>query len=328
MSVPDRPPPPPKRPAWLPWHRRGPVLALALTASAAWVVAMAPPLGAPVGVLDAIGLALAFGAYLAATVVIQTDRHKPLWLKNVTVLGLFALLALLFYRHAGGNWDRLGYYFFNFEVMSRGDAWFRMLRGLWLAVQVFLYSLALSTVLGLLLAIVRSIVNDKLLNVVIDAYSDVFRAVPPIVLLLVTYSALPYSGIVLSPFQTGVVALTLIEAAYLCEVFRSGIEAIHRNQVLSARSIGLSAWKAMRLVVLPQAVRIVVPDYTNRVIGLMKRTAETSVIAIAEILQTAQQLQSQHVNATPLIVGALLYMVVLFPLARVASALERSRPRS
>jgi polar amino acid transport system permease protein len=125
-----------------------------------------------------------------------------------------------------------------------------------------------------------------------------------------------------------VVALTLIEAAYLTEVFRSGIEAINRNQVLSARSIGLSAWQAMRLVVLPQSVRIVLPDYSNRLIGLMKRTAETSVIAIAEILKVSQDLQSQFVNATPMVVGALLYLVVLFPMTRIVSRLEKTRPRT
>ena len=126
--------------------------------------------------------------------------------------------------------------------------------------------------------------------------------------------------------RPGDCADTLIEGAYLTEVFRSGIEAINRNQVLSARSIGLSAWQAMRLVVLAQSVRIVPPDYSNLLIGLMKRTAETSVIALAEILKVAQDLQSQYVNATPLIVGALLSMVVQFPMTRIASRLEKARP--
>lgn len=269
-----------------------------------------------------------FALYILLFIPVQNDKASPLWVQNLSALALIVLAAAAFFRWADADWDRIGYLFFNVEVMSRPGAMMRMLSGLWIAVQVFLFSLVLATLLGLFMAVVRSILNDALLNFFIDAYVDVFRAIPPIVLLLVTYSALPYSGIVLSPFATGVVALTLIEGAYLTEVFRSGIEAIRRNQVLSARSIGLSAWQAMRLVVLPQSVRIVLPDYSNRLIGLMKRTAETSVIAIAEILKVAQDLQSQYVNATPLIVGAILYMVVLFPMTRIVSRLEKSRPRT
>ncbi len=269
-----------------------------------------------------------FVLFLLLFVPLQIDRRAPDWLKNLSALALFVLLAAAFFRWANADWGRLGHLFFNFEVMSRPGVMLRMLGGLWIAVQVFLFSLVLATLLGIFMAVVRSIVNDAFLNFFIDAYVDVFRAVPPIVLLLVTYSALPYSGIVLSPFATGVVVLALVEGAYLTEVFRAGIEAINRNQVLSARSIGLSAWQAMRLVVLPQSVRIVLPDYSNRLIGLMKRTAECSVIAIAEILKVAQDLQSQFVNATPLIVGALLYMAVLFPMTRIVSRIERSRPRN
>ncbi len=278
--------------------------------------------------LDVAGTVAVFVLFLLTFTPIQIDKRASDWLKNLSALALFVLLGAAFFRWADADWGRLGHLFFNFEVMSRPGVMLRMLSGLWIAIQVFLFSLVLATLLGLFMAVVRSIVNDAFLNFFIDAYVDVFRAVPPIVLLLVTYSALPYSGIVLSPFATGVVVLTLVEAAYLTEVFRSGIEAINRNQVLSARSIGLNAWQAMRLVVLPQSVRIVLPDYSNRLIGLLKRTAECSVIAIAEILKVAQDLQSQFVNATPLIVGALLYMVVLFPMTRIVSRIERSRLRS
>ncbi|SDZ62237.1 amine acid ABC transporter, permease protein, 3-TM region, His/Glu/Gln/Arg/opine family [Jannaschia faecimaris] len=278
--------------------------------------------------IDVAATAAVFVLFLFLFIPVQADKGAPLWLQNVSALALLLLVAAAFFRWADADWGRLGYLFFNFEVMSRPGVMMRMLSGLWIAVQVFLFSLVLATLLGMFMAVVRSIVNDALLNFFIDVYVDVFRAIPPIVLLLVTYSALPYSGIVLSPFATGVVALTLVEAAYLTEVFRAGIEAIHRNQVLSARSIGLTAWQAMRLVVLPQSVRIVLPDYSNRLIGLMKRTAETSVIAIAEILKVAQDLQSQFVNATPLIVGALLYMVVLFPMTRIVSRVEKTRPRT
>lgn len=266
--------------------------------------------------------------YIRLFIPLQMNKSAPLWVQNVSTPALLVLLAAAFFRWADGDWDRLGYLFVNIEVMSRPGAMLRMLSGLWITVQVFLFSLILATLLGMFLAVVRSIVNDALLNFFIDRYVDVFHAIPPIVLLLVTFSALPYSGIVLSPFATGVVVLTPNEAAYLTEVFRSSIEAIHRNQVQSARSIGLTAWQAMRLVVLPQSVRIALPDYSNRLVGLMKRTAETSVIAIAEILKVAQNLQSQFVGATPLFVGALLYMVVFFPMVRLVSRIERTRKRT
>lgn len=279
-------------------------------------------------VMDVAMTVTVFVLFLFLFVPMQIDKGISDWLKNISALALLVLMIVTFFRWANADWGRLHYLFFNVEVMSRPGVMMRMLSGLWIAVQVFLFSLVLATLLGMFMAIVRSIVRDALLNFFIDMYVDVFRSIPPIVLLLVTYSALPYSGIVLSPFATGVVALTLIEAAYLTEVFRSGIEAINRNQVLSARSIGLSAWQAMRLVVLPQSVRIVLPDYSNRLIGLMKRTAETSVIAIAEILKVSQDLQSQFVNATPMVVGALLYLVVLFPMTRIVSRLEKTRPRT
>jgi polar amino acid transport system permease protein len=279
-------------------------------------------------VMDIAMTGAVFVLFLFLFVPVQIDKGISDWLKNISALALLLLMIVTFFRWADADWGRLRYLFFNVEVMSRPGVMMRMLSGLWIAVQVFLFSLVLATLLGMFMAIVRSIVKDALLNFFIDVYVDVFRSIPPIVLLLVTYSALPYSGIVLSPFATGVVALTLIEAAYLTEVFRSGIEAINRNQVLSARSIGLSAWQAMRLVVLPQSVRIVLPDYSNRLIGLMKRTAETSVIAIAEILKVSQDLQSQFVNATPMVVGALLYLVVLFPMTRIVSRLEKTRPRT
>ena len=302
-------------------------LALMFLAGLGYLLAAPATTGTGV-VMDVATTVAVFALFFFLFVSVQIDKGISDWLKNISALALLVLMMAAFFRWADADWGRLRHLFFNVEVMSRPGVMMRMLSGLWIAVQVFLFSLVLATLLGMFMAIVRSIVKDALLNFFIDVYVDMFRAVPPIVLLLVTYSALPYSGIVLSPFATGVVALTLIEAAYLTEVFRSGIEAINRNQVLSARSIGLSAWQAMRLVVLPQSVRIVLPDYSNRLIGLMKRTAETSVIAIAEILKVAQDLQSQFVNATPMVVGALLYLVVLFPMTRIVSRLEKTRPRT
>lgn len=317
----------------LPWFRRYEFLILFYFIYAVYTLFLMPPKGS-LSVWTGLEVIFSFLLYIAVLVIVQMDREKPVWLKNILAILLFVLFGWLFYRYSGARWSELNKYFFNFAIMTEGNFmstseasnnWVLMFMGLWTAIKIFIYSLIFSTFLALGLAVIRNIVNDKLLNIFIDLYVDVFRAVPPIALLIVVYSSLPYSGIVLSPFATGVLTLTLIEGAYLCEVFRSGIDAIHKNQIESARSLGLTAWKAMRLVVIPQAIKIIIPPYTNRLIGLMKRTAECSVIAIAEILQTAQQLQSWYSNATPLIIGAGMYMLVLLPMTKLATIVENRR---
>lgn len=317
----------------LPWFKRYEFLFSFLLIYAIYSLFLMPPKGS-LSVWTALEVGLTFLLYITVLVIVQIDREKPIWLKNILAVLLFVIFGWLFYRYSGARWSELNKYFFNFSIMTEGnflstrDAsnnWVLMFLGLWTAIKIFIYSLIFSTILALALAVMRNLVNDKLLNIFIDLYVDVFRSVPPIALLIVVYSSLPYSGIVLSPFATGVLTLTLIEGAYLCEVFRSGIDAIHKNQIESARSLGLNAWKAMRLVVIPQAIKTIIPPYTNRLIGLMKRTAECSVIAIAEILQTAQQLQSWYSNATPLIIGAGMYMLVLLPMTKLATIVENRR---
>jgi polar amino acid transport system permease protein len=317
----------------LPWYRRYWFVIGFFVLYGAYAATFMPPAGG-LGALGIIELIVTTLIYIAVLVVVQTDLEKPNWLKNLYALGLVAALAWLFVRYSGAEWGLMAENFFDFSIMSKGDFmsdtasrtnWQLMFNGLWVAVQIFAYSMVIATVLGLIIAVIRSLVNDAVLNVAIDAYIDVFRAVPPIALLLVVYASLPYSGIVLSPFMTGVVVLSLIEGAYLSEVFRSGIESIHKTQTESARALGLSALQAMRLVVIPQALRTVMPPYSNRMVGLMKRTAECSVIAIPEILSSARQIQSWYANTTPLTIAAAMYLLVLLPLTKLATVLERSR---
>ncbi len=320
----------------LPWHRRYEFIGVFLSLYIIYALFLMPP--APLGVFNVFELVVTTLMYVALLATIQTDREKPYWLKNIVAVGFFVVLGWLFFHYSDARWAELNRYFFNWSIMARGEFlgssaaasnnWQLMFRGLWIALQIFGYSLVLCTILALVLAVIRSIVNDVLFNFFIDAYIDLFRSAPPIALLLIVYFSLPYSGIVLSPFATGVLTLTLIEAAYLCEVFRSGIESIHKNQIESGRALGLTSLKTMRLIVLPQASRVVLPPYTNRMIGLMKRTAECSVIAIPEILQTARQVQSWYANATPLIIGAAMYMLVLFPMTKFSSYLESTRRRA
>ena len=320
----------------LPWYRRYEFIFSFLFVFIAYTAFLMPPMG-DLSTFNIFELIFAVLVYIAVLIVVQMDREKPVWLKNVFALGLIILLGLLFYRYSGARWGELDEYYFNFAIMSKGDFldtaqtsnnWLLMFQGLWTAVSLFLLSLLFSTILALFLAVIRNIIDDVLLNFFIDAYADIFRAAPPIVLLMVVYSSLPYSGIVLDPFETGVLTLTLIEGAYLSEVFRAGIGSIHKNQMESARALGFTSLKAMRLVIIPQAIRVIIPPYTNRMIGLMKRTALTSVIAIGEVLKQARELQSFYANATPLIIGAGMYLLVLFPLTKLATYIESRRRRA
>jgi polar amino acid transport system permease protein len=312
------------------WYQRYDFLATVLAGLAAGAAFVLPPRGALSG-LGWFRVAGFFLAYLVWSVLILADREKPRALKNAVALGIFILAGWLFYLYSSARWDRLGKVFFDLSIMSKGDPfsgasysnWTLMLMGFWTAVQIFFFSAVMGTVLGLFLAVLRTLVKDKVLNFFIIAYVDFFRAMPMIVMLLVVYSALPYADILLSPEASGILTLGLIDAAYMSEIFRSGIEAIHAVQTEAARALGLSAWKTMRLVILPQALRMVIPPYTGVLVGLMKGTALCSTITIFELLNTASQIQAWYANPTPLIVATGFYLLILLPMTRASSLLER-----
>jgi polar amino acid transport system permease protein len=223
--------------------------------------------------------------------------------------------------------------FFNMEIMSKGSPfqtgtslsgsnWAMMARGMWVAIKIFLISAIFSTLLGLVIAVVRSIINDKVLNFFLIAYVDIMRSIPILVMLIVVYSLLPYAGILLSPNVSGILTLVMVQGAYMSEVFRAGIEAIHKQQIEASLTLGLTPFKTMRYVVLPQALRIIIPPYTGYLVGLMKGTALCSQIAIFELLKSAYQIQSWYINATPLMIASGFYLVFLIPLTRLSNILE------
>lgn len=121
--------------------------------------------------------------------------------------------------------------------------------------------------------------------------------------------------------------LSLCYAAYSAEIFRAGIESIHRGQMEAARSLGMTYGQAMRYVILPQAVRIVVPPLTNELIAMIKDTALASVITTPEILFKAREIMGVRANPTPLTAAAIIYLVFTLPLIRVAARLERRKGR-
>ena len=188
--------------------------------------------------------------------------------------------------------------FFNIDVLLRYYP--LLLEGLWRTIALGALSIVLGLVGGLALAMMR-IYGHPILKFLVVAYVDVFRALPVLVWLVIVYYALPFVGIRLSAFASATTALTMISSAYTAEIYRAGIEAIPRGQFEAAQSIGLSQWFLMRDVVLPQAIRIVIPPLTNNSINVMKDTALASVVALPDLLKQATQAQALAANPTPLI---------------------------
>lgn len=175
--------------------------------------------------------------------------------------------------------------------------------------------------LGLVLAVVRSF-EFRPINVVIIIFADVFRALPPLVLILLLYFGLPSVGILLSSFQVLWLALGLVLTAFAEEIFWAGILSVRKGQWEAARSTSLSFGQTLAYIVLPQAIRLTVAPLTNRTIGITKNTALGGVIGVPEILSVATTAQSFVGNSTPLMIGALAYVLLFIPVVLVGRWLE------
>ena len=210
--------------------------------------------------------------------------------------------------------------FLNWDVLIR--AWPLLASGIKVTVQLGLVSIVAGLVLGLLVALTR-IYGFAPLRSVAKIYIDVFRSIPLLVLLIVVYYALPFVGVRLSPFLSAACALTVVSGAYTAEIFRAGIEAIPRGQFEASQALGLSFRHMMSDVVLPQAVRIVIPPLTNNSINVIKDTALASVVAMPDLLKQATQAQALEANPTPLIAAAIIYIALLWPLVLLVGRLEK-----
>jgi polar amino acid transport system permease protein len=183
-------------------------------------------------------------------------------------------------------------------------------------------SILLSLAAGLATAMLR-LYGARPLRFIAVAYIDVFRAIPILVLLIVIYYALPFVGVRLSSFTAATAAISMVGAAYAAEIFRAGIEAVPRGQFEAAKTLGLPPWLTMMLVILPQALRIVVPPITSNSINVLKDTALASVVAMPDLLKQATQAQALAANPTPLIAAAAIYLIILLPLVRLVGVLEK-----
>ncbi len=211
--------------------------------------------------------------------------------------------------------------FFNVPVLIRTFP--LLMQGLWITLQLGVVSIIAGLVLGLALALLR-LYAPVWVQVLAKIYINFMRSIPLLVLLIIIYYALPFVGIRLSPFMSAVSALSLVSAAYTAEIFRAGIEAIAKGQFEASAALGLSTRSMMVDVILPQAIRIVIPPLTNNCINVMKDTALASVVAMPDLLKQATQAQALSANPSPLIGAAIIYVLFLWPLVAAVARLERS----
>lgn len=215
--------------------------------------------------------------------------------------------------------EALVYNFFNLAIMEQ--VWVFLLWGLGTTLMLSATVIPLGVVGGLALAVLGSL-RMRWLKWLLIGYVDFFRAFPPLVLLIFIYFGAPFAGIDLPKLGAVALAFMLNTSSYYGEVFRAGIESIPRGQIEAARSTGLSSLQTLRHVVLPQATRNVLPDLISNTLEVIKMTSLASVVAVPELLNNARQAQALTYNPTPIVLAALLYLVLLWPMVRLLSRLE------
>ncbi|MFA5775111.1 MAG: amino acid ABC transporter permease [Ilumatobacteraceae bacterium] len=230
------------------------------------------------------------------------------------------------------RWHRVKQSFFNGERLV--DSFPRLADAFVLDIKIFLWTTPAIVITALLIAVARNTRNPALfpLRLFVIGYTDVMRGVPVILWIYLIGFGVPGVGLERpwnSPLLWGSVALGLTYSAYVAEVFRAGIESVHESQRAAARSLGLSSGQTMRYVVLPQALRRVVPPLMNDLVSLQKDVALVSLIGPIEILRQAGIDKAKFANFTPYIGAAILFLVITIPLTRTTDwLLARERQRT
>jgi polar amino acid transport system permease protein len=201
------------------------------------------------------------------------------------------------------------------------DSFPRVARAFLVNIELFLIAEVLVLILAMGVAVLRSLPGPVFfpIRILAAVYTDLFRGIPTV---LVIYAlgfgapALQIQGVPKSPFFWAVVSLVLVYTAYVAEVYRAGIESVHESQVAAARSLGLTRWQSTRYVVLPQAVRRIIPPLLNDFLGLQKDTALVALIGVIEAFRQGQIDSSATFNFTPLLATAFFFVLITIPLAR------------
>ena len=245
------------------------------------------------------------------------EGARSLLITIVSTVVFFGVIVWVVVNSPG--WPRFQEAFLNGPIFW--EALPKLLGKFWVNIRLFLVAEVLILAFGLLLAILRGLPGPVFFPVRLLAtvYVDVFRALPGLLIVIVLgigVPALRIEGIPTDEFFYAVIALTLVYSAYVSEVYRAGIESVHPSQQAAARSLGLSQLQAMRFVVVPQAVRRVIPPLLNDFIGLQKDTVLVSTIGLVEIFRQSQILVAANFNFTPYVATALVFLIVTIPLAR------------
>lgn len=219
--------------------------------------------------------------------------------------------------------DALLLNFFNWPIYR--EVFPYLLQGLWTTLWLSALVIPLGAVAGLMLALVLSQSQRRSLRWSAVAFIDFFRAFPPLVLLVFVYFGLPFVGWEISKLGAVVLGFLLNNAAYFAEVFRAGMEAVAPGQMEAARSTGLTRLQALRYVLIPQAVKNVVPDLVSNSIEVVKLTTIASVVGLPELLRAARDAQSLVYNPSPVVLAALMYLALLWPMTRWLARLEHRR---
>lgn len=240
-------------------------------------------------------------------------------LSSVVVIGGLAALVL-----TSPGWDSVRETFFSWSEFK--NAFPEVLSGFWLDIKVFMVVEAAVLVIALGIALIRNNRSPGLFPVRLLAtvWVDVFRGVPTVLLVyLIGFGipALELEGLPTDPVVLGGIALTLSYSGYVSEVYRAGINSVHKGQTDAALSVGLTKAQAMRHVILPQAIRRVGPPLLNDFVALQKDVALISIIGPQEAFRVAQIYQGENFNYTPIIAAALLYLLITVPLARIVDRL-------
>lgn len=260
------------------------------------------------------------------------ERRKAIRNSIIAIASsLTVFLALTYAIVNAPNWPAVQTRFFDMPRIF--DSLPDLLEGFLTNVGLFLVAELLVLAVALVVAVVRSVPGPAFLpfRVMATIYTDVFRAVPGVVWIFVLGFGIPglrIEGVPREPLLWGLVALVLIYSAYVSEVYRAGIESVHPSQDAAARSLGLSRVQSLRYVVLPQAVRRVIPPLLNDFIGLQKDTVLISFIGVVEIFRTAQIKQSGNFNFSYYIGVMLVFIVITIPMTRLVDWLVAKERRA
>jgi polar amino acid transport system permease protein len=248
----------------------------------------------------------------------------PSAISAISVLIVFGALGWAI--TSAEQWPRIKLQFFNLDAMVA--AFPRVLQGFWINIQVWLTVLAAILLWSLVLAVIRALRAPWFapFRLMVVIYIDIFRGVPVLLLVLLFgfgVPALNLPGLPNSGLFWGGVAMVLSYSAYVAEIYRSGIDAVHEGQRAAAKSLGLSEWQTMVHAILPQALRNVVPALMNIVVALQKDVALLSVIGVRDAVREAQIYTATTFNYSSLIVAAGLFLLATIPMARLADYLTR-----